>query len=698
MLREHLDGVLLRKSGVDVAVQPPHELVEGPAVFAVVGDEGLDALDVLFGNLGDVLGPEFPVAFGADLGHQFGIEDVLQVVEAHRELGGELLGSARGARLAVAVAVLVFVLARGADSAEEDVFGLLFRQFDFVDLGIETVVVGPQGVQHGPDHLEVGVVFEHLVALGIGRNHDRNDDISVFLALAAAHDATDRLHDIDLRVLRRNEDHGVERRDIDTLREAAGVGQHTAFAFVFGLLLEPHQLLVAFGGRHRSINMMGNDIDHRGAVLLADVLHVEVLVVGEGVGDCPGCLDARTEGHGTAHRQRVGTLDELLVGAEHLFREGIDAADEFRGVIRVDGSVLAGQGLLQRGGNVLFAHGEDEDLVVGEQFLFDSLAEADAVDLVAVHRAVVHRAEDGGVLLGAFLRLVGIEAWRGGHVDAAHGAQEVVVVDPDKGALGLILERNARGAVRLVADDEVERAEGVAGLLEQLLLGPRNDFDGLVGREDDGQPLGIVSAGVLQLFDDGGDVGRGRKCQVDDTCRVVVVLFGLFRDLRVGADADGHHRLQSLLQPRPQGLSQQGNRGYEEQHQTAASGFVLGNSQRGEGFARAAGHDELAARMGGLAGGFVNLEIGVGLVDGLLLVLPYGKGFGSRGHAEDALFEAVPVDIVVFEVDKVQTGYRRILIADGLLGHGVPFVRRRDPQSLHESRHAGFGLEAFARG
>ena len=47
-------------------------------------------------------------------------------------------------------------------------------------------------------------------------------------------------------------------------------------------------------------------------------------------------------------------------------REGIDAADEFRGVIRVDGSVLAGQGLLQRRGNVLFAHGENKHLVIDE--------------------------------------------------------------------------------------------------------------------------------------------------------------------------------------------------------------------------------------------------------------------------------------------------------------------------------------------
>ena len=181
--------------------------------------------------------------------------------------------------------------------------------------------------------------------------------------------------------------------------------------------------------------------------------------------------------------------------------------------------------------------------------MFNSLTEANTINLISIHRSIVHRTENSGILLGTFLCLVGIEARRGGHVDTAHGAQEVVVVDPDKGALGLVLERNARGAVRLVADDEVERAEGVVGLLEQLLLGPRNDVDGLVGREDDGQSLGIVSAGVLQLLDDGGDVGRGRKCQVDDTCRVVVVLFGLFRDLRVGADADGHHRLQGLLQP-----------------------------------------------------------------------------------------------------------------------------------------------------
>ena len=97
MLREHLYGILLREAGVDVAVQAAHELVEGAAVSAVVGNEGLDALDVLFGNLCNVLGPQFPVAFGADPGHQLGIEDVLQVVEAQGQLLGQLLGGTQAA-------------------------------------------------------------------------------------------------------------------------------------------------------------------------------------------------------------------------------------------------------------------------------------------------------------------------------------------------------------------------------------------------------------------------------------------------------------------------------------------------------------------------------------------------------------------------------------------------------------------------
>ena len=141
VLREHFDGVLLGEPGVDVAVQTAHELVEGPAVLAVVGDEGLDALDMLFGNLGNVSGPELPITFWPDFGYHFGVEDVLQVVEVHRELGGELLGGTLSAGLAVAVAVLVFVLTYGTDSAKKDILWFSFRKFYIENFGIKTIIV-----------------------------------------------------------------------------------------------------------------------------------------------------------------------------------------------------------------------------------------------------------------------------------------------------------------------------------------------------------------------------------------------------------------------------------------------------------------------------------------------------------------------------------------------------------------------------
>lgn len=50
----------------------------------------------------------------------------------------------------------------------------------------------------------------------------------------------------------------------------------------------------------------------------------------------------------------------------------------------------------------------------------------------------------------------------------------------------------------------------------------------------------------------------------------------------------------------------------------------------------------------------------------------------------------------IFKVDEIEPRYRRILIADSLLGRRVPFVGGRYPKSLNKSRHAGFGLEKFS--
>ena len=71
-----------------------------------------------------------------------------------------------------------------------------------------------------------------------------------------------------------------------------------------------------------------------------------------------------------------------------------------------------------------------------------------------------------------------------------------------KGALLLTLKHYAGRSVCLVTNDVIERTKGVAGLREQLFVDSRNDVDGLVDRKYDGQPIGIVSACVLQLLDD----------------------------------------------------------------------------------------------------------------------------------------------------------------------------------------------------
>ena len=189
---------------------------------------------------------------------------------------------------------------------------------------------------------------------------------------------------------------------------------------------------------------------------------------------------------------------------------------------------------------------------------------------------------------------------------------------------------------------------------------------------------------------------EGTSVEAGKARSTVLVMLSSFFSVCFDTCGSGHHRLQSLLQPRPQCLSQQSNRGHEEQHHTATSGFVLGDSQRSEGFTRTAGHDELAARMCRSAGSLINLEIGVGLVDGSMLMRLYVERLRSRCNTEEPLFEFLPIYLIALKVDEIEPRYRRILVADSLLGRRVPFVGGRYPQSLNKSGHSRLGLEKFS--
>ena len=168
-------------------------------------------------------------------------------------------------------------------------------------------------------------------------------------------------------------------------------------------------------------------------------------------------------------------------------------------------------------------------------------------------------------------------------------------------------EGDAGGAVGLVADDEIE-------VIHAELLGFVDGFDGLVGGEDDVEALAALA--LLRTMLDISAVGGDGDIEI-----VGGDVLGFLGDLLVRAHGVGLE-WQVLLRlggPLLERLREQRDGGNEEED----AGLVavelreaLGEAQRSEGLAGAAGHDELAAVVG--------LEAGDGLRDGLLLVRTRG--------------------------------------------------------------------------
>ena len=101
--------------------------------------------------------------------------------------------------------------------------------------------------------------------------------------------------------------------------------------------------------------------------------------------------DGLAERYGAAHRVGVAAGDQTLV-AEYLFGERVDAADQLRCVVGVDLSGLVGDHLQNGRRHVALIQREDQHPIVGQQAPLDSLAKADAVNLLAVELQVIHRA------------------------------------------------------------------------------------------------------------------------------------------------------------------------------------------------------------------------------------------------------------------------------------------------------------------
>ena len=461
VLGHHLHGVGAADGVVDGGFQ---FLVEGVEPFAqrfVAGgaEQAVDALHQAGEDVRHVLGPSLPILAVAALLHDLG-ED-----RARRQIHGRerQVGRVRLAAHALVVAAIAV--------AEDDAAGGGVVQVDPVDLGVEPVVVGAQRPQDAPDRGEALVVVQHRRRADAGRHGDGQDDVAVFLAFGLAHGAAHGLDDIDMRTLGAHEQHGVQGRHVDALGQAAGVGEDAAGSV--GAAFQPFDAGLALQGVVLAVHMLGAAAEGAGALLgrqrFDGVADDAVPVVGEALGGGDGVGEGDGAGQG---------LDWPLAAAPILrVPQRLPAADDLGGVGDVDLAAFGGQMGLQGGVHMPLGHGQHHHLVVGQKPLLHGAGEGQAVELRAVDGRVVHGEHlhrmAGGLGLGA-LR---VEARRGGHVEALGGADAPAVMDQAKGGGVVAGALNASGAVRLVAEDQVEGRGAVA-------LRPLQDGERLVGAEN----------------------------------------------------------------------------------------------------------------------------------------------------------------------------------------------------------------------
>ena len=661
VLGQHFHHLAGADGGIDVLAQPGQEVVKGGLVRAGNGDQAVDAFHIALSDPGNVRRPLFPVAFIADLLHHAGINGPLQFLkmrQGQRELGRRAASLAcRGHSAFLLRRVSV---GNAADEHRAAVLRLVAVQLQLVDHGAETVIMRPQGIEDCPDHGKTLVVVEGFFRRHSGRDEDGNDDVAEFLARRRAHDAPHGLHHVDLGIAGRKEQHRVQRGHVHAFGKAAHIGEDAALVAVGRGGIEPGQLFVAGGGGHGAVHMLRGHADHFRAFLLRQAVIVAFLEAVEDRADPFGYLDVLTEGDRLAHGRGIGCPEQALVN-EHPLGQGVDAADELAGVVGIDLLAAVRHGGLQGGGDLAFTERQHQHLVVRQQIFIDRLAKADTKDLRPVQGFIIHRTEPGFGILRLFLAFFRIEARGGRHVEALFRLNKGIVMHLHKGGIFRVLQGDAGGAVGLVADNQIK------GPLNGLLRF-RNDGYGLVGGKDDQQTVRMKFFRQPELTHDVVHIGGRGKGQIGNAVAVLIfVLFAsAFADFGIGADADGEDVCRRFRRPFPQGLTHQRNGRSQKQHKPPAAGLVLRNLQGGEGLARAAGHDQLAAIPG--------LEMLVKGGYGRLLMRARLLAFLPGLRAADALFQRGPVHGRVFQIGKADALYRRFLMADGVFRLAAPFV------------------------
>ena len=321
--------------------------------------------------------------------------------------------------------------------------------------------MAPDGVERLPDLAPAIAVAEQLLRGRPRGDDDGKDDVSHPLALGPAHDPPDGLHHLDLAPARMHEQDAVERRQVDALGEAPGVGQDAALALVGGI--QPGQGLPPPGRAERAV-----DVPDGGAVIGKRIAAVPGAVHGpvrsgevlEPALDPSGRLDRPAEGDGAPHRHALPRGKRVRVG----LGQGAPAADHQRRVVELQPLRGIGRVFRQDPGRHVLGNRQDDDPVVGEEVALHRRRETELVQDRPVEPDVIHRAQRRGQLARPRARALRVDLGRGGHVEPPGRTDAAVLVDPREVRRLLALDDGAGGAVRLVADREVEPGQAVCPL------------------------------------------------------------------------------------------------------------------------------------------------------------------------------------------------------------------------------------------
>ena len=119
--------------------------------------------------------------------------------------------------------------------------------------------MGTEGAENIPNSSESFIVVEDVGRLLASGDRNGQHDVAVGFPGCFAHDAPDCLNDVNVRVAWTHEKDGIQRGNINTLREASGIREDTAGAV--RIAFQPFNSVFSLECVVLSVNVFGFDAE-----------------------------------------------------------------------------------------------------------------------------------------------------------------------------------------------------------------------------------------------------------------------------------------------------------------------------------------------------------------------------------------------------------------------------------------------------